>query len=561
MSIIDLHVHSTKSDGTLTPTQLVDYAMTKKLRAFALTDHDTVDGLDEAMEYANQLRQGEAANRSASRFPVPEVVPGIEFSTEYHKRDIHIIGLYIDHHNADFRQQLQNFVDSRELRNQKMCTLLQEAGFDISYEKLTAAFPGSVITRAHFAQYLLQKGYITSLKEAFDRYVGDRCPYFVPREKVTPSQAIRLILAADGFPILAHPVLYRMPDAKLDNLVNALKHAGLMGIEAIYSTYAAGDEVKMRRLAQKYNLLVSGGSDFHGSNKPGLDMSTGYGKLMVPGGVLNEIKKSLKNYLFTDMDGTLLKEDSTISVPMKKALERMAEAGHSLILTSGRPLPAILDVCEQEGISFPNMKIISNNGALIYDCDEDRPLSEYRLAAEDISYIVDKALDAGLHIHGYTKSQIVCREMNEELRYYTKRIHMPIKYVKDIPAALPEGSYKLQVIHLTDHDALVRFRDSLLSYCGDRVQMIFSNERYLEILPAGADKGRALRFLMNYLPIPRSHTYAAGDADNDISMIQAAGTGIAMQNAAAPIKEAADIVTERTNDQDGLLEILDRYFV
>lgn len=561
MSIVDLHVHSTKSDGTLTPTELVDYAREKKLKAFALTDHDTIDGLEEAMEYAERMRKQAVKDGTiSSRNPVPEVIPGIEFSTEYQGKDIHIVGLYIDYKNPFFLNHLQGFLDSRTLRNQKMCARLQEAGIDITYEALLQEFPDSVITRAHYAKYMLQHGYIKSLKEAFDRYVGDNCPCYVPREKVTPAQAVELILAADGIPILAHPVLYRMSDARLDSLVAELKEAGLIGIEAIYSTYTAGEERRMRGLAQKYHLLISGGSDFHGSNKPGLDLGKGYGKLIVQGGVLSDIKRSLKNLLFTDMDGTLLRNDSTIGTPMKQALDRMNAAGHRLILTSGRPLPAILEVCEQAGLTYPGMIIISNNGCLIYDCDEDRPIWECRLSQEDISYIVSKADECGVHIHGYTRSHIICRNMNEELRYYTRRIHMPLKYVQDIGASLPQGSYKLQAIHLTDHDALVRFRDSLLPYCKDRIQMIFSNEQYLEILPAAAGKGKAVQFVTDYLPAPRAHTFAAGDAENDISMLKAARIGIAMQNASDIVKKNADIVTTLDNNNDGLLEILQKYF-
>lgn len=552
MNIVDLHVHSTKSDGTYTPTELVDYAVEKGLKAFALTDHDTVDGLAEAISYADNLRKT-CAN-------VPEVIPGIELSTEYQGKDVHIVGLYIDYNNPNFLNYLQNFVDSRTNRNHKMCALLQEDGIDISYEKLLEAFPDSVITRAHYAKYLMEHGYTKSLKEAFERYVGDHCRYFVPREKVTPTQAVELILAADGIPVLAHPVLYRMSDARLDTLVAELKEAGLMGIEAVYSTYSAGEERQIRALAQKYHLLISGGSDFHGANKPNLDLGKGYGSLVVPVSVLNNIKRSRKNLLFTDMDGTLLQDDSTISAEMKQELDRISAAGHRLILTSGRPLPAILEVCEEAGLTYPGMIIISNNGGYIYDYDEDNTILEYHLAQDDIAYIVTKAQEAGIHIHGYTKSHIVCREMNEELKFYTRRIHMPLKYVKDIAEALPEGSYKLQAIHLTDPEALVRFRDSLLPYCKDRIQMIFSNEKYLEILPIQAGKGNAVHFVTDYLPFSRTHTYAAGDAENDISMLTAAHIGIAMQNATDAVKACADIITTKDNNQNGLLEVLQKYF-
>ncbi len=300
MKAVDLHVHSNRSDGTLTPSGLVDYAMEKGLAAFALTDHDTVEGLDDAIAYADRLRQEYASappetdsgkNGAQRPSPVPEVIPGIEFSTEYLGQDVHVLGLYIDHHSRPFASRLQGFVDSREERNRKMCRLLTEGGIPVSYESLMEEFPGSVITRAHYAKYMLNHGYIKSLKEAFERYVGDRCPYYVPREKVTPAQAVELILQAGGTPILAHPVLYRMSDRRLDKLVCELKDAGLAGLEAIYSTYAPHEERQMRALAAKYDLLVSGGSDFHGGNKPGLELGTGYGKLFVPYEILDNIKK------------------------------------------------------------------------------------------------------------------------------------------------------------------------------------------------------------------------------------------------------------------------------
>lgn len=286
--MVDLHVHSNRSDGTCSPRELVDYAVKKRLTAFALTDHDTVDGLDEAIGYADRLRE-EAKGSSDT---VPEVIPGIELSTEYEGRDIHIVGLNIDYHNGEFTRYLEDFVASRDKRNRKMCALLCEAGIDISYEKLLEEFPNSVITRAHYARYMMNHGYIKSIKEAFDRYVGDRCPYFVPREKVTPAQAVHLICAAGGIPILAHPILYRMSDARLEKLVVELKAEGLSGIEAIYSTYSASEERQIRRLAEKYNLLISGGSDFHGANKPGLDLGVGYGNLYVHDSVWEAMKKN-----------------------------------------------------------------------------------------------------------------------------------------------------------------------------------------------------------------------------------------------------------------------------
>ena len=283
MKIIDLHVHSTKSDGSFTPTELVDYALEKGLSAFALTDHDTTEGLDEAIDYAQKLAMANPGKEI-------EVIPGIEFSTEYMGKDVHIVGLYIDYNSDYFKKYITQFQDSRTLRNIKMCAKLTEQGVPVTYEELQAYFPGSVLTRAHYAKYLLQKGYVKSMPEAFDRYVGDHAPCFLPREKVTPAQAVELILKVGGIPVLAHPILYHLSDARLDALVKELKAAGLVAIEAVYSTYNTAEERQIRGLAAKYDLLISGGSDFHGTTKPGLDLAVGYGKLFIPYDILEKMK-------------------------------------------------------------------------------------------------------------------------------------------------------------------------------------------------------------------------------------------------------------------------------
>lgn len=277
---VDLHVHSDKSDGSFTPSQLVDMAADKGLCAFALTDHDTTAGVKEAV--------------AAGKKKGIEVIPGIEFSTEYHGKDIHIVGLFIDEDAPAFQAHLDRFVNARIERNQKMCERLRADGIDISYEKLLEAFPGSVITRGHYSRYLFEHGYVKSLPEAFDRYLGDHTKYFVPREKISPADAVKLILAVKGIPVLAHPTLYHMGKDALNQLLYTLKDAGLVGIEAIYSTYSAGEEREMRQLAAKYGLLVSGGSDFHGKSKPKLELGTGYGKLFIPEDVLIAIREKRK---------------------------------------------------------------------------------------------------------------------------------------------------------------------------------------------------------------------------------------------------------------------------
>lgn len=277
---VDLHTHSCRSDGSLTPTELVELAISKGLAAIALTDHDTEIGLDEAMKAA----EGKDI----------EVVPGIEFSTEYEGRDVHVVGLYINHQDATFQKYLQDFRDARDLRNQKMCLKLQEFGMDVQYDEMIREYAGSVMTRAHYARFLLKKGYVKSLPEAFERYLADDAPCFIPREKVTPVQATRVILNAGGIPVLAHPILYHFSEPKLETLVKELKDAGLMAIEAVYSTYNAREERQIRELAEKYDLLLSGGSDFHGAAKPGLELGSGYGSLHVPYEFLKCMKETLQ---------------------------------------------------------------------------------------------------------------------------------------------------------------------------------------------------------------------------------------------------------------------------
>lgn len=266
--LIDLHVHSNCSDGTYTPEELVAYALEKGLKAFALTDHDTTAGIARAQ-------------RAASSTGL-ELIPGIELSTEYKGKDIHILGLGIDPENAYFQDQLLRFQNARDLRNEKMIEKLREHGIDITLEQMRACFPDSVWTRAHFARYLFDHGYVKEMWDAFDLYLGDHAPCFIPREKVTPFQAVQLIHEGGGYAVLAHPLLYRLGEEPLNLLVKTLTGCGLDGIEAIYSTNRFSDEADMRQLARRYGLAITGGSDFHGSNKPSIDLGCGKGNLRIP---------------------------------------------------------------------------------------------------------------------------------------------------------------------------------------------------------------------------------------------------------------------------------------
>ncbi len=276
MNVIDLHVHSNCSDGTLSPAELAAYALKKKLAAIALTDHDTIDGLEELFSAANGTGL--------------EVISGIEFSTEFHGKDVHIVGLDFDYKLPEFCRQLTCFQNSRDIRNEKMIQLLRKEGIDITWEAMETEYPDAVWTRAHFGKFLLEHGYVKEISEAFSRYLGDDACCFIPREKVTPAQAVRLIRLAGGIPILAHPMLYHLDEASMDELITGLKKEGLIGIEALYSTYSAEDEAHVRMLAERHGLCLSGGSDFHGSTKPNIDLGVGKGNLKVPYTFLEELR-------------------------------------------------------------------------------------------------------------------------------------------------------------------------------------------------------------------------------------------------------------------------------
>ena len=280
MKYIDLHVHSNISDGTLSPTELVDHAVKMGLSAFALTDHDTIRGIAEAKECAAwHTSQGRAI----------EVYSGVEISAAYKNRDIHILGLLINEHDEILDRILTNFLENRNRRNEKMLEKFAEYGIELTMEDLTADADSAVITRAHFATALMRKGLVSSVQEAFEKYVGDNAPCYIPREFMSPEQAISSIKKAGGVPVLAHPLLYNLPHDELYALVDRLKKAGLKGIEVYYSNNRGQDEVNVKALANHFGLVATGGSDFHGSVKPHIELGIGKGNLKIPYSVLENV--------------------------------------------------------------------------------------------------------------------------------------------------------------------------------------------------------------------------------------------------------------------------------
>jgi len=276
--IIDLHTHTTESDGSFTPEELILEAKRVGLSAIAITDHDSISGLKKAAPLALEYNI--------------ELIPGVELSTDYNGKEVHVVGLYIDPENENFLARIKEFKENRDNRNAIMVENLQKEGFSITMEELKAENPDCVITRANIARFLYEHDMIPTIQTAFEKYIGDNCKCYVNRFKITPMDGVRLIKEAGGIAILAHPLLYHMSDATLQKLINEMKAAGLDGIEAIYCTYTPSEERQMKKLAEENGLLISGGSDFHGTTKPNLNLGTGYGKLYIPYSVLEAIKAS-----------------------------------------------------------------------------------------------------------------------------------------------------------------------------------------------------------------------------------------------------------------------------
>lgn len=283
MRYIDLHVHSNCSDGTLTPEELVLRGIKNDLVAFALTDHDTVDGVHRALQKAAEMDNH------------IQVIPGVELSCQYpvsadRDVEIHILGYHIDYNDKTLVSTLKEVAEERDNRNKKMCENLHNAGYPITYEELIEKYGDMIITRAHFAKLLLENGGVPSMDAAFRSCLAIDSPYFVNRRYLTPKAAIELIKNAGGIPVLAHPLLYKMSVSEIRAMLDTLKADGIRGIEALYSRNHGTDEAFVRKLADEYDLFITGGSDFHGDNKPDIEMGVGTGNLRVPVMLLENLR-------------------------------------------------------------------------------------------------------------------------------------------------------------------------------------------------------------------------------------------------------------------------------
>lgn len=281
-NLIDLHIHSTASDGSLTPSEVVLSAKKNGMQAIALTDHDTLSGLAEAEE--------KAAENGI------EFIRGCELSAKFLDTDVHILGLFVPkekHCLADLEKELEIFIERRNTRNKAIVRKLQELGIDITLEEVEKEAGGNVIARPHFANVLLQKKVIKTPQEAFTEYLGKGKKAYVPRESITPHHAVSLLAQAKAVPVLAHPRLINCKEEELTELIKELIPLGLKGIEVYHSAHSFEDERKYLEIAHNFGLCVSGGSDFHGRSKPDIEIGRGKGSLRVPACILDGIKKCI----------------------------------------------------------------------------------------------------------------------------------------------------------------------------------------------------------------------------------------------------------------------------
>ncbi|NLP14886.1 MAG: PHP domain-containing protein [Clostridium sp.] len=272
---VDLHTHSTASDGSMMPSEIVRHAKESGLSAVALTDHDTVDGIKQAVEEGKKIGF--------------EVVPGLEISLDY-STEMHMLGYFFDDSYMKIEPLLERFRRSREERNPKMVEKLNSLGFDITMEEVVAEARGRVVARPHMASVMVKKGYVKNVAEAFEKYISNGKPAYVKRDSLTPEKGIQTIREAGGIPVLAHPIYLRLDWGKLDELLSKLVSAGLMGIEAYYVDNSQEDTGNLLNLAIKHKIVATGGSDFHGSFKPDIKIGSGRGNLKVPYEALERLK-------------------------------------------------------------------------------------------------------------------------------------------------------------------------------------------------------------------------------------------------------------------------------
>lgn len=265
---VDLHTHSNASDGTDSPRELIDNAHKAGLRAVAITDHDTLGGLKEA-------------KKACAAYDNLDFVRGVEISTGSSQGDMHILGLWVPEDAEPLEKVLAKMRAKRTSRNERMVERIAALGVGITMDDVMKEAKGESVGRPHIARAIVAKGYVRDINEAFARYVGAGCPTYIAKEVMQPEDAVALLAKIGASPVLAHPMLKPYPPGWIEEFVKKLLPFGLCGIEAWHSEHTDEDTQDVLAIARRYHLCVSGGSDYHGSNKPHISLGTGYGSLCV----------------------------------------------------------------------------------------------------------------------------------------------------------------------------------------------------------------------------------------------------------------------------------------
>ena len=281
MGHVDLHLHTTASDGILSPAEIVRYAKAKGLQAIAITDHDTIEGCEEGLSEGKKIGF--------------EVIPGIEVSAEYSPGSMHLLGFFLDIHHPFLNERLGYLQRARAERNPKMVAKLNQLGIEVTYEEVLKASGGGQVGRPHFANVLLEKKYVRNFQEAFDRFLKKGAPAYVDKFRFTSKEALHFINEAQGIAVLAHPNTLGMSRySELERLIVQLVEEGLKGIEVYYPEHSAAEVAQYKTLADRYGLLLTGGTDYHGIEKNGLDIGVGRGEMKLPYSIVENLK-ALRN--------------------------------------------------------------------------------------------------------------------------------------------------------------------------------------------------------------------------------------------------------------------------
>jgi 3',5'-nucleoside bisphosphate phosphatase len=275
--MIDLHAHTTASDGSLTPTELVALARERHLSALGVTDHDTVAGVEEAVQTGGAMGV--------------EVVPGVELSVDYRHGELHLLGYFIDIRSPAIMERLATLQENRLSRNHRMVARIQEMGLPITMADVEREAGGGQIGRPHFALAFVRRRIAATVQEAFERYLGDGRPCHIPKVRLDPENAIELVHAAGGRAVLAHPCALRFPDrASFEAEIARLRELGLDGLEAYYPQHTPEQIVQYLDLAKRLELRVTGGSDFHGRSKPHVFLGAVHAGRGVPDALLDALR-------------------------------------------------------------------------------------------------------------------------------------------------------------------------------------------------------------------------------------------------------------------------------